>query len=176
MNAWRQLIEARMTERRLSTSDLARRSGLSRQTLYSILTNDDEMIRDLPGRKTIDALAAALELPMEQLLVAAAEAWGIPVNATVVVQTLTDVSDSALARELLDRALHREAAGRNDVATAPDLSNLDPGSVLALAELRRKLLADADGQRQTLPGLSTTLEYIAELITAMVDAAVSEAG
>jgi transcriptional regulator with XRE-family HTH domain len=184
MNAWRQIIETRMDERGLSIADLARRAGLSRQTLYSILSNDEDTIRDLPARKTLDALAAALELPADRLLLAAAQAYGVPVASPVLVQTVTDVPDSELARELLARALEREARrpaldvavpGPGAAGDELDLSDLDGASVVALIDLRRTLQAQALSERAGRPGLAKTLDHLAGVVATALDAAAEKA-
>lgn len=173
MNAWRRLIESRMAERGLSPAELARRSGLSRQTVYSILANEDEHIKDLPGRKTIDALAApaALDLPADHLLLAAGEAYGIPIGTTVAVQDLSSASEVELARELLSRAVTRNSQPATGGPAPLQLADIDSSSVLALVKLRRSLLADAQAQRGKLPGLALTLQYLAEVVESAIDSA-----
>jgi transcriptional regulator with XRE-family HTH domain len=174
MHAFRRLIQARMDERGYKPADVVRLSGLSRQTLHSILTDSRDTIKEMPSRKTVQVLAEALRMPTDQLLIAAAEAYGVPVAAPVMVPTVTDVSDAELARELLRRAVAREEGG-----TAPpplQLSNIDGESVLAVVDLRRRLLAEAAAEADTRPGLAETLDHLAKVITAALDQAAKATG
>jgi transcriptional regulator with XRE-family HTH domain len=159
-----------MDERGYKPADVVRLSGLSRQTLHSILTDSRDTIKELPSRKTVQVLAEALRMPADQLLIAAAEAYGVPVAAPVVVPTVTDVPDSELARELLRRAVARE---EDDRAVSPplDLSDIDAESVLAVVDLRRRLLAEAAAETDSRPGLAETLDHLANIITAALDQA-----
>lgn len=169
MHAFRRLIQARMDERGYKPADVARLSGLSRQTLHSILTDSRDTIKEMPSRKTVQVLAEALRMPADQLLVAAAEAYGVPVAAPVLVPTVTDVSDSELARELLRRAAGREQGG--DLLPPLDLSDIDGESVLAVVDLRRRLLAEAAAESDSRPGLAETLAHLAKVITVALDQA-----
>lgn len=174
MHAFRRLIQARMDERGYKPADVVRLSGLSRQTLHSILTDSRDSIKDMPSRKTVQVLAEALRLPADQLLVAAAEAYGVPVTAPVLVPTVTDVSDSELARELLRRATAREELGS---ASPPlDLTDIDDESLLAVVDLRRRLLAEAAAEATDRPGLADTLHHLAAVITAALDHAARNTG
>jgi transcriptional regulator with XRE-family HTH domain len=169
MHAFRRLIQARMDERGYKPADVVRLSGLSRQTLHSILTDSRDTIKEMPSRRTVQVLAEALRMPADQLLVAAAEAYGVPVTAPVLVPTVTDVTDSELARELLRRAVVRD----EDCAAPPplDLSKIDGESVLAVVDLRRRLLAEAAAEAASRPGLAETLRHLATVITAALDRA-----
>lgn len=174
MHAFRRLIQARMAERGYKPADVVRLSGLSRQTLHSILTDSRDSIKDMPSRRTVQVLAEALRLPADQLLVAAAEAYGVPVTAPVLVPTVTDVSDSELARELLRRAAVREEDGS---APPPlDLTTIDDESVLAVVDLRRRLLAEAAAEAAGQPGLADTLNHLALVITAALNHAARPTG
>ncbi|HST46572.1 transcriptional regulator [Jatrophihabitans sp.] len=174
MHAFRSLIQARMAERGYKPADVVRLSGLSRQTLHSILTDSRDSIKDMPSRKTVQVLAEALRLPADQLLVAAAEAYGVPVAAPVLVPTVTDVSDSELARELLRRAAARE--GNGNAPPPLDLTDIDDESVLAVVDLRRRLLAEAAAETDSRPGLADTLNHLAAVITAALGHAAQSTG
>lgn len=173
MHAFRRLIQARMDERGYKPADVVRLSGLSRQTLHSILTDPRDTIKEMPSRRTVQVLAEALRMPADQLLVAAAEAYGVPVAAPVLVPTVTDVADSELARELLRRAVVRDGGG--GAGPPPlDLSAIDGESVLAVVDLRRRLLAEATAEAAR-PGLAQTLRHLATVITAALDRAAEAA-
>lgn len=169
MHAFRRLIQTRMDERGYKPADVVRLSGLSRQTLHSILTDSRDTIKEMPSRKTVQVLAEALRMPADQLLIAAAEAYGVPVTAPVLVPTVTDVADSELARELLRRADFREQGAAEPAPL--DLSTIDGESILAVVDLRRRLLAEAAAVTGSRPGLAGTLTHLAQVITAALDRA-----
>jgi transcriptional regulator with XRE-family HTH domain len=175
MHAFRRLIQARMDERGYKPADVVRLSGLSRQTLHSILTDSRDTIKEMPSRRTVQVLAEALRMPADQLLIAAAEAYGVPVAAPVLVPTVTDVPDAELARELLRRAADREENG-GAVLPPLELSDIDAESVLAVVDLRRRLLAEAAVERDARPGLAETLDHLAKVITAALDQAARATG
>jgi transcriptional regulator with XRE-family HTH domain len=162
-----------MDERGYKPADVVRLSGLSRQTLHSILTDSRDTIKEMPSRRTVQVLAEALRMPADQLLIAAAEAYGVPVAAPVLVPTVTDVSDAELARELLRRAVDRE--GNGDAVPPLRLSEIDAESVLAVVDLRRRLLAEAAAEIDARPGLAETLDHLAKVITAALDQAAKAA-
>lgn len=164
MHAFRRLIQQRIDERGETSADVARRAGLSKQTLHSILTDDRPSIREMPSRKTVQGLATALQMPADQLLIAAAEAYGVPVAKPVVVPSVVDVADSELARELVRRAIAREAATQSEPSTPLDLSDIDGESLLAVVQLRRTLLDQAISEGADRPGLAHTLEHLANTI------------
>jgi transcriptional regulator with XRE-family HTH domain len=175
MHAFRRVIQARMDERGYKPADVVRLSGLSRQTLHSILTDSRDTIKEMPSRKTVQVLAEALRMPADQLLIAAAEAYGVPVAAPVMVPTVTDVSDAELARELLRRAVAREEGGGTGAPPPLQLSDIDGESVLAVVDLRRRLLAEAAAEADARPGLAETLNHLAQVITAALDQAARSA-
>jgi len=174
MHAFRRLIQQRIDERGETSADVARRAGLSKQTLHSILTDDRPSIREMPSRKTVQGLAAALQMPTDQLLIAAAEAYGVPVTKPVVVPSVVDVADSELARELARRAVARESAIKTEPSTPLDLSDIDGESLLAVVQLRRTLLDQAISEGADRPGLARTLEHVANVIAVALDRAATE--
>lgn len=77
MNALQSLIRDRMNQRRWSYADVAARSGLPRSTVHHLATNRN------PGRPphpaTLERLAAGLDIPLDTVRAAAAEAAGLAV-------------------------------------------------------------------------------------------------
>ena len=59
-----------------SYDDLAKRGGLRRATIHRLATNP---VRALPDPDTMVKLAVALEVPVDQVAVAALRAAGVPV-------------------------------------------------------------------------------------------------
>ncbi|MFL6162988.1 MAG: helix-turn-helix domain-containing protein [Jatrophihabitantaceae bacterium] len=176
MHAFRRLIQQRIDERGETSADVARRAGLSKQTLHSILTDDRPAIREMPSRKTVQGLAAALQMSADQLLIAAAEAYGVPVSRPVVVPSVIEVTDSELARELMRRALARESVTGTDRTTSLDLTDIDGESLLAVVQLRRGLLDQAISEAAGRPGLARTLEQLASIIAGALDEAAKKEG
>ncbi|OLE24394.1 MAG: transcriptional regulator [Catenulispora sp. 13_1_20CM_3_70_7] len=77
MNALQRLIRGRMDQRHWSYADVAARGGLPRSTVHHLATNAS------PGRPphpaTLERLAAGLDIPLDTVRAAAAEAAGLAV-------------------------------------------------------------------------------------------------
>ncbi|TNM67488.1 helix-turn-helix domain-containing protein [Streptomyces sp. NP160] len=82
-----------MRERGWSYGDVARRSGLPRSTVHHLATTP---IQRAPRPSRLEALAAALELPLSVLQAAVAEATGLS-RGTVGVEPDTAVIVAGLA-------------------------------------------------------------------------------
>ena len=100
MNEWATFVTAELDKRNWGVSILSRRSGLSRTMIYNILGDKREQLRDMPHRETMQALAQALEITYEEIMIAAARAYGIPVGEPLVIATATGLSDAELVAEL----------------------------------------------------------------------------
>lgn len=107
MNALQELIKTRMTERNLSYADIARRGGLPRSTVHDLATNERSGHRP-PHPRTLERLAAGLELPLEDVRTAAAQAAGLSVWREPSDDPEIDVLVAALTR--LDPAQRRHVA------------------------------------------------------------------
>jgi transcriptional regulator with XRE-family HTH domain len=68
-----------MTRRGWSTSELARRAGLTKQSIGHLVDPDRDHLGRMLERRTFDGLAHALGVPSEVLVLKCAEAMGIPV-------------------------------------------------------------------------------------------------
>lgn len=73
MHPYRKFIHSEMDARGWKPADLARRSGLSRQTLSKILNDDRARLGQMPDDSTIDKLAAAFGIPAERVRKVAAQ-------------------------------------------------------------------------------------------------------
>lgn len=169
MHALRRFLQELIDERGETPAEIARRAGLSKQTLHSILHDDRPNIREMPARKTVEGLATALRVPEGRLLLAAAEAYGVPVSTPVHAPTMADFPDSELARELTRRAVSREDRAGHEGARL-DLAGIDGESVLDLVELRRSLLEQA-AMGEDRPYRAAALRFMASLIEDAVKAA-----
>jgi transcriptional regulator with XRE-family HTH domain len=76
-NALQQLIRERLDRQGWSYGDVARRGGVPRSTVHHLATAD-RVVR-MPQATTLEGLAKGLELPLDTVRRAAAEACGIHV-------------------------------------------------------------------------------------------------
>ncbi|MEV5959905.1 helix-turn-helix transcriptional regulator [Streptomyces sp. NPDC051987] len=79
-NALQQLIRERLDRKGWSYGDVARRGGIPRSTVHHLATTD-RVVR-MPQATTLEGLAKGLEIPLEAVRRAAAEACGIHVYDT----------------------------------------------------------------------------------------------
>lgn len=76
-NALQQLIRERLDRKGWSYGDVARRGGVPRSTVHHLATAD-RVVR-MPQATTLEGLAKGLEVPLDSVRRAAAEACGIHV-------------------------------------------------------------------------------------------------
>lgn len=76
-NALQQLIRERLDRKNWSYGDVARRGGIPRSTVHHLATAD-RVVR-MPQAATLEGLSKGLELPLDTVRRAAAEACGIHV-------------------------------------------------------------------------------------------------
>ncbi|WP_330458252.1 helix-turn-helix domain-containing protein [Streptomyces sp. NBC_00820] len=76
-NALQQLIRERLDRKGWSYGDVARRGGVPRSTVHHLATT--ERVVRMPQAATLEGLAKGLELPLDAIRRAAAEACGIHV-------------------------------------------------------------------------------------------------
>lgn len=76
-NALQQLIRDRLDRKGWSYGDVARRGGIPRSTVHHLATTD-RVVR-MPQSATLEGLSKGLELPLDTVRRAAAEACGIHV-------------------------------------------------------------------------------------------------
>ena len=107
MNALQQLIQSRMAERQWSYAELARRCSLPRSTVHYLATNERPGRRP-PHPRTLELLAAGLELPLDEVRIAAASAAGLVVWREPVADPEVEVLAAALAK--LDPAQRKHVA------------------------------------------------------------------
>jgi transcriptional regulator with XRE-family HTH domain len=75
MNTLQRLISSRMSAQGWSYGDVARRGGLPRSTVHHLATS--ERLVHPPHPATLDGLARGLDLPLDAIRAAAAEAAGL---------------------------------------------------------------------------------------------------
>lgn len=103
-----QFIESLMDAESMDRPGLVRRSGLSRQHVHDLLTN--EKLSRLPAGKTIDGLHRAFpHVTREQFVLTAAVAMGIPVDAELAKPDYSKLTNEALLGILKDRLEGRQS-------------------------------------------------------------------
>jgi transcriptional regulator with XRE-family HTH domain len=75
VNALQELIKRRLEQRGWSYGDVARRGGVPRSTVHHLATA--ARVTRMPQQATLEGLSRGLELPVEAVRRAAAEACGI---------------------------------------------------------------------------------------------------
>jgi transcriptional regulator with XRE-family HTH domain len=122
MNALQELIRARMTELNRSYGEIARRGGLPRSTVYHLASNQRPV--RVPNPRTLERLAAGLEVPEQVVRAAAATSAGFfldehaadDLDIEVLVASLARLSPedrrhvAALVRSMLEAAAGGGAA------------------------------------------------------------------
>lgn len=79
MHALGQYLDQQARSRGWTTSELARRAGLTKQSVANLLSPDKDHLGRMLEPRTFNGLAGALGVPAEVLVLKAAEAMGIPV-------------------------------------------------------------------------------------------------
>ena len=109
MHALGSFITDQLHQRGWRPADLARASGLSRQTISNLLRPDADSLGRMLEHRTITALAEGLDVPEGVIVTKAAESMGIGLER---LQSLLEdpntISDEVLV-EMLKRRLARQA-------------------------------------------------------------------
>jgi transcriptional regulator with XRE-family HTH domain len=121
LNALQDLVRGRLERQGWSYGDVARRGGIPRSTVHHLATTD-RLVR-MPQPTTLEGLARGLELPLDVVRRAAAEACGIHVyeaapdpEVDVLIASLQQLSTqdrrhvAALVESLLERGRQPEPA------------------------------------------------------------------
>lgn len=113
MHALRAFIEGEMDRRGWKPVDLARHSGLSKQSISKMLADDREQLTTRIDDATAAGLARAFGTSPTVVLSKVAEAMGLPVGETVTVYAAERVSNEELLRVLAAR-LAKAGEGREE--------------------------------------------------------------
>src|SRR5687768_13420325 len=85
-------------------SDLVRQSGLSKQHLSKMLSDERERLPRLPTQDTLLGLSRGLRVPLNTVVLRAAQACGVPVDVTEVeVSSARSLSTDQLLAEVRRR-------------------------------------------------------------------------
>jgi hypothetical protein len=122
MNALQELIQSRMAELSRSYGEIARRGGLPRSTVYHLASNNRPV--RVPNPRTLERLAAGLDVPEQVVRAAAAAAAGFVLDEHAVDDPEIEVLVASLAKlspkdrrhvAVLVRSLIDAAAGGGDL-------------------------------------------------------------
>jgi transcriptional regulator with XRE-family HTH domain len=109
-NALQQLMRSRLDQQGWSYGEAARRGGIPRSTVHHLATTE-RLVR-MPQPATLEGLARALDLPLDTIRRAAAEACGIhlyagePAGAAVSPDPEVDVLIASLQKLSVDDRRH----------------------------------------------------------------------
>jgi hypothetical protein len=110
-----------------------------------LLTDERDILPQLPRTSTLAALAAAFEVSTAHVTTVAVEALGVPgVNAPAVVHEIESVDDEVLLRELLRRAVSRgqEAPASVRILRGARISHRSTTTIEAELQEAERVLAD----------------------------------
>lgn len=124
-------LQRNLEDRGWTVSELIRRSGLSRQTVYNLLNDSREHMDQTPQRKTVNGLAKALGVSQAEVLTISALAIGVPLETPTPGQTLDAATDEQILKELasrLSRSKDQDNASRshNSTSSKRRLRAVDP--------------------------------------------------
>lgn len=126
MHEYRRFVQAELDARGWKQSDLARRSGLSRQLISNIMRDRRPHIGQMPDADTIAGLAKGFGISEEIVRTAAARALaGYTDDGTPLQVDLTEVPTDALLHEIRRRIF---TAGQPDGDAEDDLPGDGPES------------------------------------------------
>ncbi|MCZ7460086.1 helix-turn-helix domain-containing protein [Streptomyces sp. WMMC940] len=136
-NALQELVKSRLEQQGWSYGDVARRGGVPRSTVHHLATA--ERVTRMPQQATLEGLARGLELPLDSVRRAAAEACGIHLYFEETPGTPADPEVATL------------------IASVQQLSPADRRHVTALVEslLRNTRRPDTGADTHTHPGTDT---------------------
>ena len=105
-------LQREMDRRGWKAADLARHTGVTKQTLSNLLRDPREFMDQTPRRPTLEGLATGLQVPLSEVLTAAAQGIGAIPAADVMRSDLSHVPDDVLTHELAARlrTLRQEVA------------------------------------------------------------------
>lgn len=118
MHALRRFIDEQLEVNGWTQADLVRQSGLSKQHLSKMLADDRDRLPRLPTEATLLGLARGLRVPLNVVVLRAAQACGVPVDVTQV--------EVGSPRALSTEQLLGEVRRRIDLGGAGDGRNATP--------------------------------------------------
>ncbi len=113
-------LQRKLDDNGWTVSELIRRTGLSRQTVYNLINDTREHMDQTPQRKTVNGLAKALGVSPIEILTVSAQALGVPVEALPPENSLSTASDQQILMELAARLSRSKGQGSDEASNDPD--------------------------------------------------------
>ncbi|MGP9031522.1 helix-turn-helix domain-containing protein [Glutamicibacter mysorens] len=110
-------LQSEIDRRGWTIAELARRASISRQTLYSLINDNRDLMDQTPQRKTVNAIADALGVDPVEILTASAKALGVPVEAQPLSDNLDHLSDQQILLELATRLSRSKGQDNESMST-----------------------------------------------------------
>lgn len=139
-------LQRKLDDHGWTVSELIRRTGLSRQTVYNLINDTREHMDQTPQRKTVNGLAKALGVSPIEILTVSAQALGVPVEALPPENSLSTASDQQILMELAARLSRSKGQGSDEASNYPDTGA--PSSSGAARHLRAVAPASDAGSGQ----------------------------
>jgi len=117
MHALRAFIAAQMDRRTWRQVDLVKKSGLSKQVIHGLMTDDREELTTRIDDATAAGLARAFGVTPAVVLAQVGMAMRLPVSEPVVIYDAHGVSDEDLIGELVERLQKAGEPGGNTAAS-----------------------------------------------------------
>lgn len=111
MHALRRFIEQQLEDSGWTSADLARRSGLSKQHISKMLNDNRDKLARLPTEETLLGLSKGLGVPLNTVVLRAAQACGVPVDVT---EVEVSTARALTTEQLLAEVRRRIEAGAAD--------------------------------------------------------------
>ncbi|MGP5381598.1 helix-turn-helix domain-containing protein [Glutamicibacter arilaitensis] len=111
-------LQRKLDDHGWTVSELIRRTGLSRQTVYNLINDNREYMDQTPQRKTVNGLAQALGVSPTEILTVSAQALGVPIEALPPENSLSNASDQQILMELASRL--SRSKGQDNESTSTD--------------------------------------------------------
>lgn len=111
-------LQSEIDRRGWTIAELARRASISRQTLYSLINDNRDLMDQTPQRKTVNAIADALGVNPIEILTASAKALGVPVETQPLSDNLDHLSDQQILLELATRLSRSKGQGNESTPTS----------------------------------------------------------
>lgn len=103
MHAFRKYLQDGLDARSWQQADLMRASGLTRQRVSQMLSDDRDALPSVPRRETLQAIARAFNVRESTVTAVAFEAMGYDLAAVRREADLSTATDGQLVRALADR-------------------------------------------------------------------------
>jgi transcriptional regulator with XRE-family HTH domain len=144
VNPLQELIRSRMAEQRWSFADVARRGALPHSTVHYLATNKQPSRP--PHPQTIARLAEGLDLPVDQVRAAAAEAAGFTLLTATSEDPEAEILVAALGRLSHEDRRHVAALVRSLLENGSGIESADGGRGGGEREVREPLPDSAPEQ------------------------------